>query len=110
MIKSGESLEYVVECLINDRKIKNVNVDSSAVTFPRGRRSQSPGLRNDRSSLISNGVSNRKGATPTRSTRALKRKLFDQIHDTSRIQSNFGSKVTLQSASQSKVSIMTTSE
>lgn len=92
MIKSGESLEYVVECLINDRKIKNVNINSSSVTFPRGgRRSLSPGERTDRGSLMSGGVSRKGGATPTRSTKALKRKLFDQIHDTSRMNSKFGS-------------------
>lgn len=85
MIKSGESLEYVVDCLINDKKIKNVTVNSSSMTFPRGRRSMSPNTMSERSQLISNGVSQRKGATPTRSTRALKRKLFDQIHENSNV-------------------------
>ena len=79
MIKSSESLEYVVDQLINDRRIKNVSGnDNSTMTNPRNRRSLSPGVRTSGvGSMVSNGAMRRSGATPTRSTKQLKRKLFD---------------------------------
>jgi len=81
MIKSSESLEYVVDQLINDRKIKNVtSTDNSMMTNTRSRRNYSPNTRGSGSMTTNTGM--RRSATPTRtSAKQLKRQLFDQIHD-----------------------------
>jgi hypothetical protein len=69
MIKSGENLEYVVDCLMENKSIKGVHQENQGAFQMRRRNSTSP---MGRSSYVSgSGLSaTRRQLTPTRSRRA----------------------------------------
>jgi hypothetical protein len=68
MIKSGENLEYVVDCLMENKSIKGVHQDAQGTLNMRRRNSVSP---MGRSSYVGgSGLSaTRRTLTPTRSSR-----------------------------------------
>ena len=67
MIKSGENLEYVVDCLMENKSIKGVHQDAQGTLNVRRRNSVSP---MGRSNYGGSGLSaTRRTLTPTRSSR-----------------------------------------
>jgi hypothetical protein len=65
MIKSGEDLDYIVDCLIENKPIKGVQ-ENQGMPLARRRASLSP---MGRSSYGGTGLGNRRPLTPTRTSR-----------------------------------------
>jgi hypothetical protein len=83
MFKSGESFDYVIDCLVNDKMLfkkgGGISTRNGGVHNTAGRRSSFSASRRSIGPFGEEGGRGRRPTTPMRTTKELRRKMFNQM-------------------------------